>query len=553
VPNDRHDLSSRELNNLRASAAGLKAFIPYHVVRCSHFRKDPDAELVGHHSGSPMRDLLSDTGASRSFGIQFVVYQSLQQWLRPNHMENSRTDIERKLARLELELSQALEQQSATSEILRVISASRADARAVFETIVRNTVLLCGSLFANVFRFDGEVLHFITSHNVGPDYVDLLKATYPMRPDNSQVAGRVIRARSVVKLEDALVDPKYDQRFPAAMGWRRMLGVPMLCDGDPIGVIVAGWAEPGPVPKTQENLLKTFADQAVIAIENARLFSELEVRNREILSRYFSPSLAQRLAGGIDEIELTGRRREVAALFTDIEGFTSLVETMEPGLLSELLNGYLAGMTSVVFAHEGTVAKVVGDALQVLFGAPGDQPDHAARAVACALDLDIFAQSFRETWRQKGTALGPTRIGVNAGSAIVGNFGGGRFFDYTAYGDTINIAARLEAANKQLGTRICVSGSVARQVRDFRGRPVGDLVLRGRSEPLRAFEPLPPEQFGDPSTEAYLKAFTKLESADPEALGAFAAAVSRTQGDRLASFHLKRLLNGAMGTRIEMD
>jgi adenylate cyclase len=82
---------------------------------------------------------------------------------------------------------------------------------------------------------------------------------------------------------------------------------------------------------------------------------------------------------------------------------------------------------------------------------------------------------------------------------------------------------------------------------------VGDLVLRGRSEPLRAFEPLPPEQFGDPSTEAYLKAFTKLESADPEALGAFAAAVSRTQGDRLASFHLKRLLNGAMGTRIEMD
>ena len=100
-------------------------------------------------------------------------------------------------------------------------------------------------------------------------------------------------------------------------------------------------------------------------------------------------------------------------------------------------------------------------------------------------------------WRDKGVALGATRIGVHAGPAIVGNFGGGRFFDYTAYGDTINIAARLEAANKQLGTRICVSASVAERVEDFRGRPVGDLVLRGRTEPLRAFEPLDLEQYDD--------------------------------------------------------
>ena len=158
-----------------------------------------------------------------------------------------------------------------------------------------------------------------------------------------------------------------------------------------------------------------------------------------------------------------------------------------------LLNDYLAGMTEIVFAHEGTVAKIVGDALHVLFGAPGEQPDHAARAVACALDLDAFlAVVSGDLARSRGIALGATRIGVHAGPAIVGNFGGGRFFDYTAYGDTINIAARLEAANKQLGTRICVSASVAARVAGFRGRPVGDLVLRGRTEPLRAFEPLLP-------------------------------------------------------------
>jgi adenylate cyclase len=144
-----------------------------------------------------------------------------------------------------------------------------------------------------------------------------------------------------------------------------------------------------------------------------------------------------------------------------------------------------------------------------------------------------------------------TRIGVHAGPAIVGNFGGTRFFDYTAYGDTINIAARLEAANKQLGTRICVSDSAARQVPGFRGRPVGDLVLKGRSQPLRAFEPVPPDS--DPALESYIKAFTLLEAEHPGAIGAFAADVGMRPEDRLAAFHLKRLLNGTTGTRIPMD
>ena len=160
------------------------------------------------------------------------------------------------------ELTEALEQQTATSAILRVISTSPTDVQPVFETIVRNAVALCGSLFANVFRFDGELLHFVASHNVDPDYVELLRAKYPMRPDSSQVSGRAVLTRSVVRLEDALADPDYDQRFPTAMSWRRMLGVPMLRQGEPLGVIVVGWAEAGPVPKAQEELLKQFADQA---------------------------------------------------------------------------------------------------------------------------------------------------------------------------------------------------------------------------------------------------------------------------------------------------
>src|SRR5208282_659826 len=123
------------------------------------------------------------------------------------------------------------------------------------------------------------------------------------------------------------------------------------------------------------------------------------------LSRYFSPNLAQRLASNSDGIDLGGQRREIATLFTDVAGFTALVESLEPNVLGPLLNDYLLGMTDLVFAHDGTVAKIVGDALHVLFGAPGEQPDHATRAVACALALNEYAESFRVGRHQKGIAL----------------------------------------------------------------------------------------------------------------------------------------------------
>jgi signal transduction histidine kinase/putative methionine-R-sulfoxide reductase with GAF domain len=179
-------------------------------------------------------------------------------------------------------LADTLGQQNATSEILRAISRSPTDALPVFEIIVRHAMALCGSLFANVFRFDGEWLHFAASHNTDPDFVALIRSKYPMRPDRSQVSGRVILTRSVVVLEDARRDPEYDQRFPVARGWRRVLGVPMLRDGKALGVIVVAWEQAGPVPRRLEELLRGFADQAVIAIENVRVFDELQARNRAL-------------------------------------------------------------------------------------------------------------------------------------------------------------------------------------------------------------------------------------------------------------------------------
>ncbi|HMI14329.1 MAG TPA: adenylate/guanylate cyclase domain-containing protein, partial [Bradyrhizobium sp.] len=271
------------------------------------------------------------------------------------------------------------------------------------------------------------------------------------------------------------------------------------------------------------------------------------------LSRYFSPQIASRLACEGEADGMTVHRREVAIIFTDLTSFTSLVETTPPDVFGALLNEYVGGMTDVVFAHEGTVAKVMGDAIQILFNAPGDQPDFATRAIACAHDLDVWAEAFRQRWKSKGVNFGTTRIGVHAGPAWVGNFGGSRFFDYTAYGDTINTAARLEAANKVLGTRICVSATVADATEKFRGRPVGDLMLRGRSEPLRAYEPLSATAFKGPTTTQYSDAFAKLEAGDASAMPAFAALVGLHADDALAGFHLRRLLNGAKGVRMQLE
>jgi adenylate cyclase len=271
------------------------------------------------------------------------------------------------------------------------------------------------------------------------------------------------------------------------------------------------------------------------------------------LSRYFSPQIASRLASDGEADGMTVHWRDVATIFTDVTSFTSLVEAAAPEVFGPLLNEYVGGMTEVVFAHEGTVAKVIGDGIQILFNAPGDQPDYATRAVACAHDLDAWAQLFRERWKSKGVNFGTTRIGVHAGPAMVGNFGGNRYFDYTAYGDTINTASRLEGANKFLGTRICVSATVAEGARDFRGRPVGDLMLRGRSEPLRAYEPLQRTAFEGSATRQYSDAFAKLEAEDAAAMPAFAALVGLHADDPLAGFHLRRLLNGAKGVRMQLE
>jgi signal transduction histidine kinase len=188
----------------------------------------------------------------------------------------SYTDLEEKLERAQRERDEALEQQRATAEILGVISSLPADVQPVFDTIVRNFVSLCGGIMGAVYTFDGELVHFAGGYGFSPEQLAGIKAKYPVRSDDSSViSARAILAKAPAHIQDIMCDPDYDHEHASVGAWRRIVAVPMLREGVALGAIVASWAEPGATPKQHEDLLKVFAAQAVIAVENVRLLNEL--------------------------------------------------------------------------------------------------------------------------------------------------------------------------------------------------------------------------------------------------------------------------------------
>jgi class 3 adenylate cyclase len=274
---------------------------------------------------------------------------------------------------------------------------------------------------------------------------------------------------------------------------------------------------------------------------------------RQAFSRFVAQAVVDQLIADPDSLSLGGTRRDLTVLFTDLAGFTSLIEGAEPSEVLPVLNGYLDGLCRIVLDHAGTIDKIVGDALHAFFGAPLEQPDHPARAMDCALALDAYASDFVGQGKAKELGFGETRIGIHSGSAVIGNFGGDSFFDYTAHGDVVNTAARMESVNKHLGTRICVTGETAARCHEHRFRPVGTLVLKGKSQGVEAFEPVAAAAAGTEGFQAYLAAFRLMADDDPDAAEAFRRLAEADPGDRLAAFHARRLAAGEQGAVVVLD
>lgn len=223
-------------------------------------------------------------------------------------------------------------------------------------------------------------------------------------------------------------------------------------------------------------------------------FSETRLREARLRRRFeqhLAPGVVERIIANPSSLKLSGERREITALFTDIEGFTRTTRDIGPEQLVSVLDGYFEGVTRIVGEHGGMVDKLVGDAVHALFNAPLDLAEHPQRAVACAVAILAWTEGYRARGLAATIRLGRTRQGIETGFAIVGDVGVGAKLDYTAHGDAVNTAARLEALNKELGSSICIGPATAQRCGASLVRPLGRVELRGLGE-VEVFTPLSP-------------------------------------------------------------
>lgn len=261
------------------------------------------------------------------------------------------------------------------------------------------------------------------------------------------------------------------------------------------------------------------------------------------LGSYTSPAVARRISEHPDLLALSGEQRVISCLFTDLKGFTPISERLGPERTVRLLNRYLDRMSEALLRYEATISKFMGDGIFAFFGAPDVQIDHPRRAAAAALDCREELRRFCHELASEGSVQLAMRVGIATGPAIFGNCGSTRKLDYTAIGDTVNLASRLESANKFFGTSILVSGPTADELEpEFLLRPLGRIVVVGKQEAVAVFELVgrlaetaeADRHWADRFAEA-VQFYTKRQFAPAEA--AFDALVTVRPADRPAALY----------------
>lgn len=290
---------------------------------------------------------------------------------------------------------------------------------------------------------------------------------------------------------------------------------------------------------------------AIVSAAARALGSEQRKFAQSALGKYLPRDIAAEILRDPDNLQLHGEKREIFVVFTDLEGFTKLSHAIEPEMVATLLNRYLEMLSNVVLEHGGTIDKFVGDAVVAFWGAPISRPDDGERAARAAIAMHQAGEDFRKSVPEGVPAIGKTRVGLHHGEAIVGNFGGEGRIQYTALGDSMNTAARLESANKQLKSNIAVSEEAVRLSGLDIFRPMGRVVLRGRATPISIFEPVP----NMPEDER--RAFTELANlairGDVSAITALSENSARQPQDAALQNFVYRLTHQEEGGYFVLD
>jgi class 3 adenylate cyclase/putative methionine-R-sulfoxide reductase with GAF domain len=412
--------------------------------------------------------------------------------------------------RLLSELRQSLEQQTATSEVLSIISSSPAELEPVFQAILANATRLCDAKFGTLGLYDGEAFRSAALYNVPPEYAEARQRQPVWRPPPRSGTAKMARTKQPVQIEDLRTSPGYmegDSTIRATVdvgGARTLLLVPMLKDDALVGLIGIYRKEVQPFTDKEVALVQNFAAQAVIAIENARLLNDLNKLNQQLeqrvedqvseiermsrLRRFLPPQVADLIIASGTEKRLESHRREITALFCDLRGFTGFSEKSDPEDVMSLLREYHAAIGEIIIKYSGTLEHYAGDGVMVFFNDPIPVPNPALQAVRTALDMRMAIESLTGKWRRLGHELG-FGVGIAHGFATLGTIGFEGRFDYAAVGTVSNVASRL--CDEAKPGQILISPRVLMAVEDaVNVEPVGDFTLKGISRPVAAYNVL---------------------------------------------------------------
>lgn len=269
------------------------------------------------------------------------------------------------------------------------------------------------------------------------------------------------------------------------------------------------------------------------------------------LGKYLPRDVANEILKNPDRLSLSGEKREIYALFTDLEGFTKLSHAISPEMVAQLLNRYLDMLSDVVLRHGGTIDKFVGDAVVAFWGAPLSRPDDADNAVRAAIAMHEAGERFRAEAPAGVPPIGITRVGLHFGEAIIGNFGGEGRIQYTALGDSMNAASRLESANKTLKTGVLVSEAVVERTSLHVFRPMGRIVVRGRSTPIAVYEPVSGEKLA--AADELSRLLESFDAGDAQAMIGITAMATRFPDDAAMAKLVERLKQTGTGGSYDLD